>query len=68
MRLGEKFDPLVQWLARGAVKLVVCRLQTLRSLVRSQYGSLSFSCPKTALFRGRRFGLPEHFWTVGFCY
>ena len=23
---GEEFDPLVQWLARGAVKLVVCRL------------------------------------------
>lgn len=26
MQSGEKFDPLVQWLARGAVKLVVCRL------------------------------------------
>ena len=36
-------DPLVQWLARGAVTTGRLRLHTLRSLVRIQYGSRSFA-------------------------
>ena len=36
-------DPLVQWLARGAVTTDRLRLTTLRSLVRIQYGSKTFA-------------------------